>query len=151
MTSMTPRQRWLAILNGKTPDRVPTDLWCTDEVADRLKAELGCADDEALYQRLHIDRPYHIDAPFGKPPRCKLAHHPDDPQANLWGLRFKPVDYGTGHYDEVAHNPLAGATSVADVERFRWPSADDFDYSSLEASSPPRRHTASFRRLLRAV
>ncbi len=39
MTDMTPRERWLAILDGRQPDRIPTDLWCTAEVIPRLPAD----------------------------------------------------------------------------------------------------------------
>jgi hypothetical protein len=29
---MTPRERWLALLAGEKPDRIPTDYWATGEV-----------------------------------------------------------------------------------------------------------------------
>ena len=41
---MTPRERWLALLERKTPDRVPTDYQATEEVTARLRRDLGCAD-----------------------------------------------------------------------------------------------------------
>ncbi len=135
---MTPRERWLAVLDGRTPDRVPTDIWATDEVFARLRRELGCADNRAVCERLHIDRPHHAAAPFGPAVRWKLPHHPDDPLGDAWGVRFRKVTYGAGAhagtYDETAHNPLARAESVADVERFRWPRVEDFDYSDLPAA-----------------
>ena len=53
--TMTPRDRWLALLNRKTLDRIPTDYQATDEVTARLRADLRCPDNEALYRRLHID------------------------------------------------------------------------------------------------
>ena len=28
---MSPRERWLAVLNRETPDRVPMDIWATEE------------------------------------------------------------------------------------------------------------------------
>lgn len=130
---MTPRERWLAVLAGERPDRIPTDIWHTPEVEQRLRTDLDCPDNETLYQRLHIDRPYHIEAPFGPSAGCKLPHHPDDLEANLWGVRFKTVRHATGAYEETAHNPLANAKSVAEIEAFRWPSAEDFNYSSLAA------------------
>ena len=52
---MTPRERWLAVLDGCTPDRVPCDYWATAEVTQRLLRDLGCADEAALWQRLGID------------------------------------------------------------------------------------------------
>ena len=135
---MTPRERWLAVLDGRQPDRVPTDIWATDEVFARLRADLGCRDDAAVCERLHIDRPYHAGPPFGLRPRWKLPHHPDDPQADAWGVRYRRVNYGAGPaagtYDETAHSPLAAADSVADIERFRWPRVEDFDFGELDAA-----------------
>ncbi|HVP10680.1 MAG TPA: uroporphyrinogen decarboxylase family protein [Phycisphaerae bacterium] len=128
---MTPRQRWLALLDGQHADRVPTDIWRTPEVDARLKRELNCLDDEALCRRLHIDMPHHVAPPFGPAVRCRLPHHPDDPEANIWGVRMQQVAYGTGEYSEAVHHPLASVETVAQVEAFRWPTADDFDYTSM--------------------
>jgi len=33
---MTPRERWLAVLEGEKPDRLPMDYWGTDEATARL-------------------------------------------------------------------------------------------------------------------
>ena len=41
---------------------------------------------------------------------------------DMWGVRRKAVSYGTGSYDEIDHYPLAGATSVDDLNAHRWPS-----------------------------
>ena len=120
---MTPRQRWLAVFQRQQPDRIPTDFWATPEVLSRLKRELQCADDEALMRRLHVDRPREI------APRCRLLHHPDDPQADIWGVRYEPVNYGTGTYDEAVHHPLANMTSTSELRAFRWPRPEDYDYS----------------------
>ena len=123
--SMTPRQRWLAIFQGKQPDRIPTDFWSTSEVLSGLKRDLNCADDESLCRRLHIDRPRSL------APRCKLPHHPNDPQADLWGVRYQSINYGTGNYDEATYHPLANMTSASEIRAFRWPSPDDYDYSPI--------------------
>ena len=122
---MTPRQRFLAPLEGRRPDRVPTDYRSTPEFHARLMRDLGCTDSAHLCERLHIDQPRSIDAP------CLRPHHPDDPEADIWGVRTTPVDYGTGIYHEVTHHPLASATSVADVHAFHWPNPDDFDYDAI--------------------
>jgi len=125
MKSMTPRQRWLAVLNRQRPDRLPTDYWATSELDDRLKADLGCADDESLWGKLGID---HM---RGAGPRCTLAHHPHDPKANIWGIRYRNVNYGTGSYNEAAHHPLAKATTLEEVHAYRWPTPDDYDYAPV--------------------
>ncbi len=51
---MTPRERWMALLERRTPDRIPTDIWATDEVYQRLFRDLGCSTYEALWRKLHI-------------------------------------------------------------------------------------------------
>ena len=125
MAEMTPRERFRAILKGEKPDRIPTDYQATAEVSKRLRTELGCKDSEALYRKLHID------GRRGIGPRWKLAHHPDDDQADRWGVRRTEVNYGTGAYEEVTHHPLAEVETVEQVHAFRWPSADDWDYSPV--------------------
>ena len=40
--TMTPRERWLAVLKRQKPDRVPTDYWSTKEATAKLKKHLGC-------------------------------------------------------------------------------------------------------------
>jgi uroporphyrinogen-III decarboxylase len=47
----TPRERWLSLLRGERPDRVPTDYWATPEVTARLMRDLGCATQEDLFRR----------------------------------------------------------------------------------------------------
>ncbi|MBE3069169.1 MAG: uroporphyrinogen-III decarboxylase-like protein [Planctomycetes bacterium] len=122
---MTPRERWLALLAGEKPDRVPTDYWATGEVTARLLADLDCADTDALYARLHVDGVDFI----GAPPT--VHHHPNDPEAGIWGVRFRRIDYGAGTYDEVASHPLAGARTAADVHAFAWPDPDAHDFDAF--------------------
>jgi len=122
---MTPRERWLALLAGKKADRIPTDYQATNEVTARLLKDLDCPDEAALWRRLHVDKRRMLE------PRWKLAHHPQDPQADMWGVRFRKVDYGAGSYDEPIHHPLASADSTKDVHAHPWPSPDDFDYTPV--------------------
>ncbi len=119
---MTPRERYLALFVGEKPDRIPTDYWATDEVTFRLFRELRCSTVEELYCRLNIDGVFKID-----PPR-RTTHHPDDPLSDIWGVRKKIVDYGSGSYEEFGTHPLAHATTVDDIHAYTWPSADDIDW-----------------------
>jgi uroporphyrinogen decarboxylase len=122
---MTPRQRWTALLEEKRPDHIPSDYQATEEVTQRLLRDLQCADLESFYEMLQID------ARRFPQPRWKLPHHPDDPQADLWGIRYRMVDYGGGAYAEPEHMPLAGIETPAQVHAHRWPEADDFDYTAI--------------------
>ena len=125
---MTPRERWLAILSGERPDRIPTDYWATDEVTRRLQREFGCPDKEAVYTKLNIDGLYHVDVPR------KFPGHPDFPGADMWGVQKKLVDYGSGTYEESASHPLESVLTVEDVHRYPWPSPDDVDFEAVKHS-----------------
>ena len=122
---MTPRQRWLALLAGKTPDRIPTDYQATDEVTARLLKELGCENQDAFAKRLHIDQRRYVNATW------KLKHHPDDPEADVWGVHYTDVPYEGGSYHAPTHHPLAHCTSVSDINAYAWPDPDDFDYEPI--------------------
>jgi uroporphyrinogen decarboxylase len=122
---MTPRQRWLALLSHRPADRIPTDYQATAEVTARLLKELNCRDEDQLWNRLQVDTRKFV------APRPLRSDHPDDPQADLWGVRYRRADYASGAYDEPCFHPLAHVTSPADVHAFRWPDPDDFDYTAV--------------------
>ncbi len=122
---MTPRERWLALLAGRQADCIPTDYQATSEVTARLLGELDCPDEESLYRKLQIDARRFVSAPW------KLPHHPHDPQADMWGVRYRKADYGAGAYDEPCWHPLASAQSPADVHSFGWPDPNQFDYAAI--------------------
>ncbi|MBN1401987.1 MAG: uroporphyrinogen-III decarboxylase-like protein [Anaerolineae bacterium] len=122
--TMTPRERWLAVLTRQTPDRLPMDYWTTDEAYAKLMRYLGLEGDRALYERLHIDRPLTVSPRYVGPPI------PDD--QDVYGICYKMVDYGTGAYREVIENPLARYSSVEEIEaHYRWPDPDWWDYTDL--------------------
>lgn len=125
--SMTSRERWLALLAGETPDRIPTDYWATGEVTRRLCRELECEDRDVLFDKLHIDGVDNL----GVAPSS--ATFPGDPEADIWGRRFRRVEYETGAYREVANSPLAEAETVEQVEAYPWPSPDDCDWDAFRA------------------
>jgi uroporphyrinogen decarboxylase len=121
---MTPRERWLAMLAHKTPDRIPTDYQATDEVTERLRRDLGCSDNEALYRKLDIDARRMVEPVWRRPPDL-------DSQADMWGIVYRSVSYGSGAYLEPYVQPLAGVQSVAEVHAHRWPSCEEFDYAAV--------------------
>jgi uroporphyrinogen decarboxylase len=121
--TMTPRERWLAVLTRQTPDRVPMDYWATGEATQKLLAHLGCDWDEMLL-RLHIDTPFMVDGVYAGPP-LPAGRDP-------WGCSTVSVDYGCGAYMEASNHPLAGYCSVEEIEaNYRWPNPDDWSYSHL--------------------
>ena len=98
--SMSPRERWNAVLSHATPDRVPMDYWGTGEATAKILKHLGCATEEEMFTRLHIDRPVCVG------PRYVGPAIPAD--SDEYGCKFREVDYGTGSYRECTP-PRPGA------------------------------------------
>jgi uroporphyrinogen decarboxylase len=123
--TMTGRERWLAVLRGETPDRLPMDYWATGEADANLMRHLGCRDHEELYQRLHLDVPALV-GPAYAGPQIPPGH-------DTFGCRFEWADYGSGRYLECTHHPLAEFRTLAEIERGydRWPDPDWYDYSVI--------------------
>lgn len=124
---MTPRERWLAVLRGERPDRLPMDYWATAEATAQLLRHLDCADVWAMYRRLHIDRVLSVNPPgWGGPAREGRDPH--------WGYTLRRVPHAGGAYFECVEHPLAGFDTVAEVEaHYRWPRLDELDYSAVRA------------------
>ena len=40
--TMTPKERWLSVLERKKPERVSMDYWATGEATQKLMKHLGC-------------------------------------------------------------------------------------------------------------
>ena len=66
--TMTPKERWVSVLEGKKPDRVPMDYWATEEATGRLMQYLGVGDADALWARLHIDAVVTVGPRYVGPP-----------------------------------------------------------------------------------
>jgi len=122
--SMTPKERWQAVLNRKAPDRTPMDYWATPEVTKSLMAALNTETEYQLFQKLHID------VPFSPTP---IYIGPDlQPNTDVFGLISKTVDYGTGVYQESVNAPLSEYTSVEEIEmNYQWPKSDWWDFSTI--------------------
>lgn len=122
--TMTPRERWLAVLRRETPDRVPMDYWATPEASQKLMQYLGCSTMEEVFARLHIDAVVTVGPQYVGPP--------PPPGKDIWGVRYRQVPYETGVYSEPENHPLAAYNSVEEIEaNYRWPSPDWWDYSDI--------------------
>ena len=130
--SMTPRERWMALFQGKRPDRVPCDYWGTAEITARLKHDLDCGTDLDLWRRLGVDKCVMLGA---RHPRARESDWHLPSLFSLFGIETRPVEYGDGigTYQEVSRPPLHDATTIAELEDCPWPDARDFDYDSLRA------------------
>ena len=122
--TMTPRERWLAVLQRRKPDRVPMDYWATPEFDAKLMKHLGTATRREALERLHVDFVVAVGPRYVGPPV------PED--MDVYGCRYQDVGYGTGAYREVVEHPLARFNTVEEIERhYTWPSPDWWDYTGI--------------------
>ena len=122
--TMTPRERWQAVLERKTPDRVPMDYWATDEATRKLMKHLQVATPAEMHARLHLDQPLTIAPAYVGP---TLPPHTD-----VHGVRTRPVAYDGGLYKETTFSPLAQYHSIDAIEaHYTWPSVDWYDFSVI--------------------
>jgi len=126
---MNARERMWAAINRKPVDRIPTDIWATGEVMEKLKEHFGC-EAQAVRECLHVDG-------FGGvgPVACPPSPPPGWRGDPVWGMENKPVAYEGGVYYEQSHYPLAYAQTVDDLMRHRWPQAEWFDFSGVREAA----------------
>lgn len=140
MANMTHRERVLAALNHRQPDRVPLDLGATRSTSivvqayERLNHHLGSTEPPRIFSKwLNIAHPsqamlqrFDIDTRSvgqGPPDNWQDIVFPDGAYQDEWGVvRSRPA--GCLYYD-LTKSPFAGDASVADLDRHPWPDPHD--------------------------
>lgn len=126
--AMSSRERILAAINHQPLDRVPTDIWATQEIWDKLHDHFG--EDADLYSILKIDGiASYSETKYIGP---ELSNMQEGKSINCWQMQFKKVDYGTGFYEEQTSFPLAKAMTIDDLNDYQWPKTEWFDYQWLK-------------------
>lgn len=152
--NMTPRERQLAAIRREPADRISLDAICIENIP-RIVAYLGMkepgpnefavegcdggfahlqylkSDLDPLYDRLGIDGRV-IQAVYRGRKRVNAAGQ----TLSEWGTLPGTV-YGSSHA-----YPLTNVASVAQVERFPWPDAAEYDYAFAAACA--RRWSAKY-------
>jgi uroporphyrinogen decarboxylase len=134
-SEMNSRERMLAAMRRQPVDRVPTDIWATPEVFEKLRAHFGEGVD--LSEALHIDGMAWVGPEYVGPKPVA----PEGESADMWGIRSRPVRYPTGIYQETCFHPLAFARTVEDLDRYTWPQTEWFDYSRMRETAVRARET----------
>jgi uroporphyrinogen decarboxylase len=140
MANMTHRERVVAALNHRQPDRVPLDLGATRSTSivvqayERLNRHLGSTEPPRIFSKwLNIAHPsqamlqrFDIDTRSvgqGPPDNWQDIVFADGSYQDEWGVvRSRPA--GCLYYD-LTKSPFAGEASVADLDRHPWPDPHD--------------------------
>lgn len=142
---MTARERVLAILNREPVDRLPVDIWHTDEILGMLKAHFGVTDDFELYHRMGVDKIVWVFPQYRASDSDGVAGSTHDGQAerSMWGTPLREVRAGKARYQEFGEPPLQGYERPGDLDDYpHWPDPDRFDYAAM--SDLARRASESF-------
>ena len=127
---MNSRERVLAVINRQPVDRIPTDIWATGEVWEKLRDHFGEGAD--IMAELHLDGFGHVGPEYVGP---SLPTMPANQSVDMWGIRRRRVPHEGGAYDEQYFWPLAAARTMDDLDKYTWPKTDWFDYSGMKAKA----------------
>jgi uroporphyrinogen decarboxylase len=120
---LTSKQRVMTSLNWQETDRVPLQIYVTPEIDQKLREHFK----GDYLQPLGIDFRRIYPIYNGK---IKPSH--DGIHYGLWGEGYRQVQHGkAGTYEEAVILPLAELQTMDDVEKYPWPSVEDYDFSTL--------------------
>jgi uroporphyrinogen decarboxylase len=120
MPSMGRRERILAAIAHREPDRVPIGFDVIEPLKSRLCAHYGIPDLSGLYEKTGVDGFSVWDWPSVQPVYIGPARE---------GVAEQDASAAYGPWGKVSERvyPLADK----DRDGYRWPSVDDFDFSGL--------------------
>lgn len=133
---MTSKERIVAAVEHRQPDRVPIMLHFAPEAKARLQQWLGL-DERGFWQWCGQDmvqvgpgyRKAVSDVCYADP---TIEVTSDGLYLDIWRVPFRQVRLESQTYVELAGlPPLAQARTVADLDHHPWPHADDWDYSNI--------------------
>lgn len=124
---MTPKERVLAVVNHREPDKVPLMYRDVPEVRARLKRDLGFADDEELY------RGFDVDFRWAGPEWVGFERmRSNTERRDHWGIEWKYTPFSdTGGYWNEKAKPLAEEHDPAAAARYPLPDMAWWDFSSI--------------------
>ena len=112
-------------------DRPPTDFAATPETQEKLLTFLKLDNLKQLLDYLQIDIRWVYPRYVG-PEELSGAAGVNADGKDFLGIVWRPVKNKYGTYNEIAFSPLSDAKTVSDIENYRWPSIDWFDFSHLK-------------------
>ena len=125
--TLSSRERVLLALDHEETDRIPMGMVCSSinfPASRELDAYLRRERDVSLDCYLNAVVDIGTVNPDYRGPQL-------DSGQDMWGVIRKPVSFGLASYDEIAYYPLAGARTIDDLRRHRWPLTEWFDYSAI--------------------
>ncbi|MFH2001795.1 MAG: uroporphyrinogen decarboxylase family protein [Planctomycetota bacterium] len=131
---MNHKERISAVIRREPVDRLPVDIWHTDEVGSQLRDHFGAADDLDLYRKMDLDKVVWFFPKYNAEETESLsgAGTSKVSKRTMWGTLLKEQQAGDALYQEFAEPPLKGFDTPGALDRYAlWPSLDRFDYAEM--------------------
>ena len=147
--TMTRRERVIAAMEHREPDRVPLSMSITIDAYNNLKRYLDLELEEDLRPGRWTEVSIHplvaekfgldiIWLPTGKPQKKPRQSEDPDKWYDGWGVEWTKIPLPNGgYYNEMTDPPLKNAT-IDDLEDFDWP--DPYDPGIVEGVREHYRH-----------
>jgi uroporphyrinogen decarboxylase len=136
---MNSKERVLAAVELSESDRVPMDFHGNKWVLERLAGEFGVSTHREILDRLHsdvvdlrgtVDPAYKGPIPFSREIRKNVRE-------SFWGWRQESTIAASGPEESYVDFPLAGASTLEELEHHSWPNPDWFDFEGFDRRLEP--------------
>lgn len=127
---MNSKQRVALAVDHKETDRLPCGYVSTGEIDNVLKKHFNTDDMDVVLKKLKVDIRV-VNAEYIGP---KLRTWSDGRFETLWGQVKKPIKNSAGTYFESVEFPYAEFKTLEDVDNFKWPKVEWFDFSIVETA-----------------
>jgi len=129
---MTSKERFISAMEYKGYDRPPARYYSSPEITEALLKRYNLEDELSLREKLGCD--FRGVEPIYIGPTRELLKY-GSAAVGLWGERYELLSFGDGEgeYRESVFQPYKEMTSVEEMNEYPIPSADWFDYATIEA------------------
>ena len=127
MASLTSKERVKLAVAHQETDRPPIQIYFTPEIENILSEYFKGG---SIREAFDVD--FRMVNPIGGPKRKVPVPGSGIAVYDDWGNGYALVPNNTGGvYREVVDHALARLLTMDDIQNYNWPSADDFDYSTI--------------------
>ena len=148
---MTSKERVLAAINHRQPDRIPIDLRFVPEAMQKLKDKLGLGEKEIwewIGQDVVIVRPKYLQPASEKrytDPTIEISK--EGYHLDIYRIPFREVknEFQTS-LEPVDQPPLRDCRTLDDLAAFPWPTTESWDYSGIAPQLEENKDKASWPR-----
>lgn len=138
---MNSKDRVRKAANHITPDKVPANFSCVGSVMDSLLKRYGFSEPEQVYTKFDID--IRCISPKYIGPELKTCCEGSDMIVEShWGWKTRLHWTGREYNEIISYFPLDGFNTLDELEKYRWPSPDWFDYESIKYQCDKFKDTA---------